>query len=749
MSGPAPPLSAGEEPGDGSGPGRAGELRARFVADRPYPLDPFQLEALDHLDAGRSVLVAAPTGSGKTVVAEYAVADALAGGGRAFYTTPLKALSNQKYADLCCLHGERRVGLLTGDTSINAGADVVVMTTEVLRNMIYSSSAHLARLRCVILDEVHFLEDPYRGAVWEEIILTAPEQVTLVCLSATVSNAEELAGWIAGVRGATGTVIEERRPIELRHLFVVGDRANEELHLIPTFVDGRPNPEALALDEASRRATARRPRPSPGSRRGGRLYRPRRTEVVERLARESLLPAICFVFSRAGCDDAVRQCREAGVRLTSPDERQAIRAILERRVASLSEDDLAVLGYPALARALEAGLAPHHAGMVPPLREAVEECFQQALVKVVFATETLALGINMPARSVIIEQLSKFSGSGHADLTPGEYTQLTGRAGRRGIDEVGYAAVLWSPFHSFADVARLAGSRSRALRSSFRPTYNMVVNLVRRYRRDDAYRLVRSSFAQYLSEKPLTGQLDAVVSLLEGRGYLRGWSVTAAGARLAGIYHERDLLVAEALSAGLLDGLDVASLAAMASVLGYEPRRESPLPELPTAKLARRCGELVALAEELRADERRAGLPVTSELDAGFALLAYDWARGEDLRQLLGPERGPGRPDRRGGSGSGRAGRARAGGGRAGGGRPGGGELVMTGGDFVRNVKQLVDLLRQIGIVCGDERVGRTARQAAESLVRGIVAASNPAGPAADDDLSENELDELADAAPS
>ncbi len=698
-------------------------LRRRFEAERPFPLDPFQREALEHLDAGRPVLVAAPTGSGKTVVAEYAIARAVEGGGRAFYTTPLKALSNQKYGDLARVYGERRVGLLTGDTSINPAAAVVVMTTEVLRNMIYSGSDRLADLRCVILDEVHYLEDPYRGAVWEEIILTAPSQVALVCLSATVSNAEELAGWIGRVRGATGTVIEERRPIELTHLYVVAERRSEELLLLPTFVDGRPNPEAVALDEQSRRDLVRgAARGRHRAHAGGRLRRPRRTEVVERLAEGSLLPAIYFVFSRAGCDDAVRNCRDAGVRLTTPEERRKVREILERRIGKLSTEDLAVLGYPALAQAMESGIAPHHAGMVPPLREAVEECFQQALVKVVFATETLALGINMPARSVVIEQLSKFSGAGHADLTPGEYTQLTGRAGRRGIDESGWAAVLWSPFHSFADVARLAGSRSRALRSSFRPTYNMAVNLVRRYAKDEAYRLVRSSFAQFLSEAPLTGQLDAVVSLLQSRGYLRGWSVTADGERLAGLYHERDLLIAEALRHGVLDHLDAASLAALVSVLAYEPRRESPLPELPTAKLARRCLELAELAADLRSDERARGLPQTRELDAGFALLAYEWAKGRDLRQLLTPA------DR------GRRGRNA--------------EPVMTGGDFVRNMKQLMDLLRQIGIVCEEAQAGRVARSAADRLLRGIVAASNPTGLGVDDDLSEDELEELADAPP-
>ncbi len=704
---PGAPGPAAPEPG-------AAELRAAFLAGRPFPLDAFQSEALDLLDAGRSVLVAAPTGSGKTLVAEYAIERALAKGGRAFYTTPLKALSNQKYHDLARAYGAERVGLLTGDASLNGGADVVVMTTEVLRNMIYAGPEHLAALRCVVLDEVHYLEDRYRGAVWEEIILSAPPAVVLVCLSATVSNAEELAGWIHGVRGATGAVIEERRPIELRHLYVVGDRSSERLHVLPTFVDGRPNREAAALDERSHRGErgrgpSRRPPPHAGRQR---LYRPRRVDVVDRLDEDDLLPAIFFVFSRHGCDEAARQCVEGGIRLTGPSERARIRAVVERHVAQLSDADLAVLGYPRFVSGLEAGIAAHHAGMVPPFREAVEELFSEALVKVVFATETLALGINMPARTVVIESLSKFSGNGHADLTPGEYTQLTGRAGRRGIDEVGYAAALWSPFHTFDEVASLASSRSRALRSSFRPTYNMSVNLVRRYTRDDAYRLVRSSFAQYLSDVPLTRQLDAVVALLGERGYLAGWRVTEPGLRLAGLYHDCDLLVAEALGAGLFAGLDGPSLAALASCFTFEARRPGGPSGMPTAKLARRVAELEALAGELRADERAAGLPRTREIDPGFAELAYQWAKGTDLRHLLRPPRVP-RPAgaRRHGPRDGRA-------------APGDPEPVMTGGDFVRNIKQLVDLCRQIGTVDGG-RAGATARQVAESLVRGVVAASS------------------------
>jgi ATP-dependent RNA helicase HelY len=406
--------------------------RAAFEAARSFPLDDFQRRALDSLDEHRSVLVAAPTGSGKTLVAEYAITLALEAGRKVFYTTPLKALSNQKYGDLVREHGAGRVGLLTGDNSVNGNAPVVVMTTEVLRNMIYAASPALDGLRYVVLDEVHYLQDRYRGPVWEEVIIHLPPDVDLVCLSATVSNAEEFAAWIETVRGETDAVIEERRPVALDHLYLVGERGADRLHLLPTFVadektgELRPNPEAARLDARAQHSPGFRGRPRT------RLRTPRRVETVERLADERMLPAIVFIFSRAGCDQAVEFCLADGVRLTDADERREIRRIAEAHTDALSDDDLATLHYGRWLTGLEAGVAAHHAGVVPPMKEAVEHAFAAGLVKVVFATETLSLGINMPARSVVLEKLSKFTGERHEFLTPGEYTQLTGRAGRRG-----------------------------------------------------------------------------------------------------------------------------------------------------------------------------------------------------------------------------------------------------------------------------------------------------------------------------
>lgn len=472
----------------------------------PFTLDRFQLEAIAAIDAGENVLVAAPTGAGKTVVADHAVDVAVAAGRRAFYTTPIKALSNQKYADLVARLGRSQVGLLTGDNAINGDAPVVVMTTEVLRNMIYARSGALERVDWVVLDEVHYLQDAYRGPVWEEVIVHAPEPMRFVCLSATVSNADELAGWIEATRGRIRTVVEHERPVELVNHYLVYDKGSGELVQALTLLDGRPNPEGTRFDAP---AGGDGPRSTRGGRRPKHRWgTPRRTEVVEHLAVAGLLPAIFFIFSRKGCDEAVRAVLDAGARLTRGPERREIRAIVERHVSHLAPDDLAVLGYDRWLAGLEAGVAAHHAGMVPPFKEAVEACFVEGLVKVVFATETLALGINMPARSVVIESLSKFTGEHHEDLTPGQYTQLTGRAGRRGLDPVGHALVLWSPWQGFDTVAALASSREFVLRSAFRPTYNMVTNLVRRYDRDEAHELLGRSFAQYQADASL-GRLIA------------------------------------------------------------------------------------------------------------------------------------------------------------------------------------------------------------------------------------------------
>lgn len=817
-----------------------------------FELDQFQLEAIAHLDAGRSVLVAAPTGSGKTLIAEHAIDLAVSKRKRAFYTAPIKALSNQKYRDLAERVGSSRVGLLTGDNAINPDADVVVMTTEVLRNMLYEGRP-LDDLAFVVLDEVHYLEDSFRGPVWEEVILHLPAHVRLVALSATVSNTDELVGWIESIRGETGCVVEHRRPVALEHLHIIGDKRGHRLHVIPTLVDGAPNGEGHRFDPDLRRG--RQDRSLSRSNQKHPWSIPSRLEVLDHLEDHDLLPVIWFVFSRKGCDEAATALERAGARFTNREEGQQIRAIAEERLAGLPTTDLAVLDTSAWLNRLERGIASHHAGLIPAFKESVELAFAAGLVRVVFATETLALGVNLPARSVVIDKLTKFTGDGHDLLTPAQFTQLTGRAGRRGIDEKGHAVVPWSPFTRFDQIAALAGSRSFRLRSAFRPTYNMAINLLQRRSPQDARALLARSFAQYQTnagalrlearlgrereivasleaeeaeidpeERPadtseviadavtrlrpgdvvvddrgdrcavlgvswrkggrarirlvseraheqrwdladlevapdtigqielpfpmaperidyrqdvatrirrntasrptkrhtrrrgdrqarlakarqdvlalekrarrddasLANQFDATCNVLRDLGYLEGWIVNDDGRVLASIYHETDLLIAEALTTGIFDDLEPAPLASLVSCLTYEHRSPAPAPDpwFPSRDAFTRWRRLERLSDELARAERRAGVAETRRPDAGFAPVAHAWAAGETLGVLLDSE-----PD-------------------------------MTAGDFVRNVKVLIDLLRQIASVAPAAATRAAARQAADAIHRGVVALS-------------------------
>ncbi|MBO3102700.1 DEAD/DEAH box helicase [Cellulomonas sp. zg-ZUI168] len=535
-----PPSPHDDSPAEPSPAQRYAAARRRAEVERSelgqfrellgFPLDDFQVDACQALERGSGVLVAAPTGAGKTVVGEFAVHLALAAGRKAFYTTPIKALSNQKYSDLVRRYGPDRVGLLTGDTTINGEAPVVVMTTEVLRNMLYAGSTSLQGLGFVVMDEVHYLADRFRGPVWEEVIIHLPDDVQLVSLSATVSNAEEFGDWLATVRGDTTVVVSEHRPVPLgQHVLVRGDLLDLYAgHVDPTApgVDPPINPDLTHLLRRSNREEPTQQRRGPRDR-GGRqrtggrpLGRPTpRFAVVDALDRDGLLPAIVFIFSRAGCQGAVQQCLAAGIRLTTPAEQSEIRRIVEERCAAVPPEDLDVLGYWEFSDALQRGVAAHHAGMLPLFKETVEDLFSRGLVKVVFATETLALGINMPARSVVLEKLVKWDGSSHVDVTPGEYTQLTGRAGRRGIDTEGHAVVVAHPGLDPVQLAGLASKRLYPLRSSFRPTYNMAVNLVAQVGRDRAREVLETSFAQFQADRGVVGlarQAQGHAEALEG-----------------------------------------------------------------------------------------------------------------------------------------------------------------------------------------------------------------------------------------
>jgi ATP-dependent RNA helicase HelY len=783
-----------------------------FRAGQRFDLDPFQIAACEVVEDGKSVLVAAPTGAGKTVVAEFAIYRAMQGpSDKVFYTAPMKALSNQKFNELVAEYGADRVGLLTGDTNINSHARVVVMTTEVLRNMLYADSDLLKNLSCVVMDEVHFLADRFRGAVWEEVIIHLPSRVTMVSLSATVSNAEEFGDWLQAVRGDTEVIVSEERPVPLDQHILMRTKLIDLFDSSGLAATHRVNPELVQMARYGGRTLSARQMKDVGRyhSRGGRPENQRmpRGDIVKLLDSKNLLPAIFFVFSRAGCDQAVQQVLRSEVKLTTPQEREEIRAIVEERCRTLLDEDLAVLGYWDWLSGLERGVASHHAGLLPAFKEVVEELFQKKLVKVVFATETLALGINMPARTVVLEKLEKFNGEARVPITPGEYTQLTGRAGRRGIDVEGHSVIQWVDGLDPQAVASLASRRTYPLNSSFKPTYNMAVNLIAQFGRERTREILESSFAQFQADRAVvdlarkvrsqedslagyassmtchlgdfvaystirreltdlerkglsntasraerdkrqrqlqelrrrmkqhpchacpereqharwaerywklkretdqitqqirsrTGAVakifDRVTDVLVELGYLvggeHGLELTASGRMLRRIYGERDLLVAESLRRGFWDELDPASLAAMATTLVYEPRREEGQlgdRHLPRGRFREAFDSTGSLWSDLDDLERRNKLPGSQPLSTGLALAMYRWASGTALDAVLR-------------------------------------EADMAAGDFVRWSKQTIDLLDQLSVVA-DGDVGRTARKALDQIRRGIVAYSSVA----------------------
>ncbi|AGF72464.1 DEAD/DEAH box helicase [Corynebacterium halotolerans] len=495
----------------------------QFTADLDFPLDDFQLEGCRAVEGDHGVLVCAPTGAGKTIVGEFAVSLALSRGTKCFYTTPIKALSNQKYHDLVDAHGEDAVGLLTGDVSINSSAEIVVMTTEVLRNMIYAESGALRRLSHVVMDEIHYLADRSRGAVWEEVILNLDESVNIIGLSATVSNSEEFGNWLSTVRGDTKVIVSEHRPVPLEQWMMVGRKTyplfepgsggevNRELERRIERLQAAEAAEGRADYESGRGFRARAAGRRSGVKRPEDRHRPvGRPEVITALQGLNMLPAITFIFSRAGCDGALMQCLRSRLVLTSQEEADEIGRIIDAGVEGIPEEDLEVLRFRQWRAALTRGFAAHHAGMLPAFRHIVEELFVRGLLRAVFATETLALGINMPARTVVLEKLVKFNGEAHVDLTPGEYTQLTGRAGRRGIDVIGNAVVQWAPAMDPRAVAGLASTRTYPLISTFSPGYNMAVNLLGLLGFEEALRLLEKSFAQYQADGSVVGEVREI-----------------------------------------------------------------------------------------------------------------------------------------------------------------------------------------------------------------------------------------------
>jgi ATP-dependent RNA helicase HelY len=703
--------------------------RDTFLDGLNFELDRFQLEAIDAVDHHVNVLVSAPTGSGKTLIANYAIGRILDREQRAFYTTPLKALSNQKYKELCELFGSENVGLLTGDTTINRNAEIIVMTTEVLRNMLLTESDQLRTLGLVILDEVHYLQDPFRGGVWEEVLILTPPAVRFVALSATIGNARFLGDWFEKVRGPTSVIIEETRPIQLHnHLAIV--RRGQPMADVIDLLDGTHlSNEAKRIDNVMKATRRFRPGPKwkgPHSSAPPPPFRtPRRSELLQALERDDLLPVIVFIFSRAACDDAVHQCRRDGLLFTTPEERREIESIAEARLTGFSREDLQALEYADFLDCLRRGLAMHHAGMVPAFREIVEVCFERNLLAVVFATETLALGVNMPARSVALEKFSKFSDAGRKFLTSGEYSQMTGRAGRRGLDDEGHAIVCFANEVALSDVGRVALAPPSDLHSSFRPTYNFTANLINHFEFETALEVVQRSFAQFEtdhrpsgSKRPLGDQMVARHHVLEELGYATGWQLNQQGQLLRSIYHECDLLIAESITAGVFEGLEASQLAGVLSCFVFESKRASRtlnaarhvttkkkktlndrLGQDRRGNIAERAHEIRMITLSIHEVEDRYGVPHAKEPDAKFANTIAAWARGASLSTVLDVadvEMGQTSP-----------------------------------GDFVRNAKQVADLCEQLSRMSDQTSVADVAAEARDAVLRSVVAGASSVHPRA------------------
>lgn len=680
---------------------------ATFEALLGFSLDPFQAEAVEAYLSGHSVLVAAPTGTGKTAVAEFAALDALRRGARAIYTTPIKALSNQKLRDFRALllrATERGLippgngaGLLTGDIVLNPEASLLVMTTEVLRNMLVQGRPMPEQAGIIVFDEVHYMGDPERGTAWEESILLSPPGVQLICLSATVPNLGEVANWIRAAHGDLTPILHDHRAVPLEHRYFLDGKA----HLIVD-ADGKRRSSFKGVGgelarriqrpgnwgEQSSRPWENEPdeQEETGGRRPGNKPRERRPaepwEVLRALERESLTPAIYFLFSRRACEEAAESCIALG---TVPHGMDLVREA-KQRLADLPPADRALRQIGLLFRLLPRGIAVHHAGLLPVVKMLVEELFQSGRLRAVFATDTLALGINMPARTVAIGEMSKWDGRQHRLLTPNEYRQMTGRAGRRGIDERGVSVILYSPWVSFERTLGIVTGDLLPLESAFKPSYSTAMNLwrqpgdqerladlyarsFRRYQYDarladlaterDEQKEHFERLATHAASDPMTWELARELAqtekvldqarraaraearamvgglgqVLERFGYLSAERPTYKASLLRSIFDTNALTLSELVTRRMLELLAPAEIAEVCSWFSFD--REAPLRSLSlTNRLRRLHEEVLGLQTRILDEERRAKVEVSRMINADLKGVALAWAEGEDLGDI-------------------------------------------------------------------------------------------------------------------
>jgi len=646
-----------------------------------FELDPFQQEAVDAIDAGRSVLVAAPTGAGKTVVAEYAVERALERGERVIYTAPIKALSNQKFRDFRSRFGDK-IGIMTGDVTINGNAPALIMTTEIFRNALFEESGRFDDARFLIFDEVHYINDLERGTVWEESIIFAPAGMQFICLSATMPNVQELADWISEVRGSEVQVVREaHRPVPLRYHIACAGRlvslGKLEGVMRHRAERGKGKGKGKSKEQQTRQARTQRSDLATG-------------HIIDVLEEDERLPCIFFCFSRAACEAKAWGAVDRD--FLDDEERAKVVALYD---GLCERYDIATSRMAANFRRLASrGIAYHHAGMLPTLKEVVERLFSSGCIRLLFTTETFAVGINMPARTVAFDSLRKFDGVTFGYMASREYHQMAGRAGRRGMDKVGYVYASVDPDEDEPRGVRhvLTGQIER-IQSRFELAYSTILNLYARVG-ETVYDACANSFATFQRrhhhrpgisrehEKKIAKKKLSVLRTLE---YISGDKLTRKG-RIAALINGYEMQIAEMYVAGLLDELDEDELNVLMVATVYEARRRSRPRRLPKKQMKRiadpafRCARLINSAEKLhKLDD------LTKRPEFGLSLAVYQWSRGcefDDLEKLC--DVGP--------------------------------------GDLVRNFRLAIQLIRQtINATEGDERLAAKLRAGIRRLNRDEV----------------------------
>ncbi len=634
-------------------------------------LSPFQVRAVEAIRAGHDVLVAAPTGAGKTLVAEYAIEDAVKRGRRTIYTAPIKALSNQKYRDFRAEGID--VGLMTGDVTIHPGAQVLVMTTEILRNSIFENPRSLETVAYVVFDEVHFMDDVERGSVWEESLIFAPKEVRFVCLSATIPNAEELGSWLSEIRGRETVVIQSsQRPVPLDHRFWTAQSGAFE----PDDVDrirkreadsgGRPGKNGKHKRSRDGRHDGRRNGGHDGNRSEWNLA-PSAVPLLDELQARELLPVLVFSFSRKDVERLAR-ANEGRELLTQP-EREAMRALQAELLRIYTLDEGFLKGeIMSMARR---GIGFHHAGMLPVHKEVVERMFTSGLIKMLFTTETFALGINMPARTVVFQALRKFDGVGFDYLSTRDYMQMAGRAGRQGLDKEGLVFSLLSPRDLVeAPIKRLMSGRAEPVESRFKLSFSSILHLVERLGRQRVPEAWEKSFNQFQHRDGTPKQreknsreqrrvLDAHLTFLEERNYLEGDALTPRG-HVAKLINGFELQVTELLFRGTLENLGVEALSVVFVGLVYEERRRQDGGHIPAKMQGTIRNKVQKDVHELLSAAAQHGLTGTIKMpDWGLTPATMAWIDGAEFETL--------------------------------------GDLTeATAGDVVRNFRMSIQLMRQV-----------------------------------------------------